>query len=248
MSPPLVIAHRGASHDAPENTLVAFRLAWEQGADAVETDLRLCADGTPVCIHDADGRRTLKDRRRVRDLSLADLAGTDAGSWKSPRWSTARVCPLSELLAENPPDRRLVLELKEGGDLPASCAQIIRASPVPLETITLIAFDEAVITAIKNHLPECRALWLTKNYHAGAAGGEALATKAREMGIDGVDLEFGQRLDTGLVAELHSRGFSIVTYTVNDPESVRRCAAVGVDGMTTDRPANTIRWLADISA
>ncbi len=248
MSRPLVIAHRGASHDAPENTLAAFLLAWEQGAEAVETDLRLCADGTPVCIHDADARRTLHDHRRIRDLSLEDLARMDAGSWKSPRWASARVCTLAALLSENPSNRHLVLELKEGGDLPAACSRAVRASSVPLEAITLIAFDEAVITAVKNLLPECRALWLTKDYHAGTPGGAKLAAKIREMGIDGVDLEYGSRLDAGLVAELQSRRYSVVTYTVNDAQSLRRCAEIGLDGITTDRPADAIRWLAEISA
>lgn len=248
MTRPLVIAHRGASHDAPENTLAAFRLAWEQGADAIETDLRLSADGMPVCIHDADGRRTLGDRRVVRDILWSDLATRDAGSWKASHWSSARVCSLPEILAESPADRRLFLELKEGGELPAACARAVRASSVSLDAITFIAFEEAVVTAVKRLLPKCRALWLSKNYRSGAAGGASLSAKVREMGIDGVDLEFGSRLDADLVKELQSRHFSTVTYTVNDAASIRRCAALGLDGLTTDRPADALRWLADISA
>src|SRR5205085_3299316 len=89
---PLIVGHRGASADAPENTLAAFRLAWEQGADAIEMDLRLTRDGRIVVFHDEDLRRVAgtKNKVKVEDLTSEELARFDVGSWKGERWEGER--------------------------------------------------------------------------------------------------------------------------------------------------------------
>src|ERR1041385_7430828 len=80
-----IIAHRGASHEAPENTLSAIRLAWQQKADAAEVDVQLSGDGRLVVIHDASTRRTGGRARRVGEQTLAQLRGLDVGRWKNQR-------------------------------------------------------------------------------------------------------------------------------------------------------------------
>ncbi|MDD5200408.1 MAG: glycerophosphodiester phosphodiesterase family protein [Terrimicrobiaceae bacterium] len=245
MERPLIIAHRGASRDAPENTPAAFRLAWEQGADATETDLRLTADGRIAAFHDADGRRIFRDPRRIRDLSLSELQKFDAGSWKDPRWRNERVPTLADVVATLPPGRRLVLELKEalGAGFPALLAG------APQDRITLIAFDANVIAEAKRQLPACRALWLFGNYGFIARNrGKWLARRVRELGVDGVDLRHERRLDARLIEPLRADGRTVFTYTVNSRRSVLRCARLGLDGITTDRPADARAWLADVSA
>jgi glycerophosphoryl diester phosphodiesterase len=233
VSTPLIIAHRGASRDAPENTLAAFRLAWLQGADAIETDLRLTADGAIVAFHDTDGRRMLRDRRLVRNLTLAELKTLDAGG--------ERVPALAEILDLLPQDKQLVLELKE--DLAAPLSKAL--AQAPLERITLIAFDTAIIAAAKRLLPACRALWLFGDYASLPAKqrGERLAARVRELGVDGVDLRHERRLDAALLEPLRADGRIVFTYTVNHSRSVRRCARLGLDGITTDRPDAARRWL-----
>ena len=77
-----IVAHRGASHTAPENTLAAFHLAWKQGADAIEGDFRLTKDGHIVCVHDEDFKRTANLAKHVHTLSLAEVQRLDVGSWK----------------------------------------------------------------------------------------------------------------------------------------------------------------------
>lgn len=241
---PLIIAHRGASRKAPENTLAAFRLAWEQGADAIETDLRLTSDGAIMTFHDADGRRTLRDPRRIRDLTLSELKSLDAGIWKHPRWRGERVPTLAEVLATVPGGKRIVLELKEDLVTELSCELPIGAR----ERITLIAFDADIIAKAKRHLLECRALWLFGDYSSlpSKEGGTFLARRIRELGVDGVDLRHGRRLNEALLAPLHDEGRTIFTYTVNHTVSVRRCARLGLDGLTTDRPGDAQRWLEDL--
>lgn len=241
MSRPVVIAHRGASRLAPENTLAAFRLAWEQGADAIETDLRLTADGAIVAFHDADGRRLLRDRRSICHLTLAELKKLDAGAWKDGKWSGERVPQLGEVLETVPPHGQIVLELKE--NLAAALATALPES-IRART-TIIAFDMETIAHAKRLLPDCRALWLFGNYGLlpSRARGRVLAARVRDMGVDGVDLRHERRLNRALLAPLRADRRTVFTYTVNHARSIRRCAGLGLDGVTTDRPGDARRWL-----
>src|SRR5256885_16112584 len=105
-----IIAHRGASHDAPENTLAAVQLAWQQNADAVEVDVRMSKDGQLVVIHDDNTRRTGKAARKVSDQTLAELRWLDVGGWKGRQWSGERSTTLEEVMAAVPHRRRLFVE------------------------------------------------------------------------------------------------------------------------------------------
>jgi glycerophosphoryl diester phosphodiesterase len=237
-----IIAHRGASAHAPENTLAAARLAWEQGADAVEADLRLTRDGAVVVIHDETGLRTAGQGRRVRDVSLSEIRQWNAGRWKGAAWAGEPVPELAALLSETPPAHSLVLELKEGAGLAGRVRDVVGASGFPEDRLWLIAFDYEIIRAAKELLPGSRALWLFKDYasHPRETSGELgrwLAERAVGAGLDGVDLRRHPRLTGELVSELHSRGLSVFVYTVNDPAEARRFAGAGVDGLTTDDPA-----------
>ena len=84
---PDIVAHRGASYDAPENTIAAFKLAWEQGADIAEGDFRLTADGEIVCIHDQDTARVSDDYLVVSKSTLAQLRRIEVGAWKGKKWA-----------------------------------------------------------------------------------------------------------------------------------------------------------------
>ncbi len=221
--------------------MAAFHLAWKQGADAVETDLRLTADGQLVAIHDAHGGRTLGDRRFIRDLSLAELRTLDAGRWKRSRWAGERVPALAEILAALPPGRQLVLELKEDA-VDALARDLSRA---PQDRITLIAFDAGIIARARQRLPQCRALWLFGDYGAipPRDRGSYLARQVRELRVDGVDLRFERRLTPELLHPLQADGRTIYAYTPNDAAGVRRSAELGLHGIATDKPADARRWL-----
>ena len=98
----LIIAHRGASADAPENTLAAFRLAWQQGADGIEGDFRLTSDGRIVCFHDDDTARVAGISLIVEETPLTKLRTLDVGAWKGKPWQGERIASLEEVLAEVP--------------------------------------------------------------------------------------------------------------------------------------------------
>jgi glycerophosphoryl diester phosphodiesterase len=116
-STPLIVAHRGASHDAPENTLAAFKLAWEQGADAVEGDFMLTADGEIVCFHDKTTKRLTDQDLEVSKTTLAELQNLDLGSWKDQAFEETKIPVLSEVLATLPEGKQIFVEIKCGPEI-----------------------------------------------------------------------------------------------------------------------------------
>lgn len=240
----LIIAHRGASHDAPENTLAAARLGWEQGADALEVDVHLTRDGRLAVIHDSDTQRTAGIPGEVGSLTLAELQSRDVGRWKSPRFAGERIPALEAILADVPAGKRLFVELKGGpASVPAlqqAITQGVRAASLPRSQITIIAFDLATARAAKRALPENEVCWLAD------AGDEApcptiaeVARVAREAGLDGIDVAADWELDVECVQQIRQGGFKLYVWTVDDAPLARRLAATGIDGLTTNRPG----WL-----
>jgi glycerophosphoryl diester phosphodiesterase len=121
-----IIGHRGASHDAPENTLASIRLAWKQNADASETDVHLTKDGQIVVIHDFNTRRVGGRNRKVVDQTLAELKQLDVGRWKGEQWAGERIPTLAEYLAAIPDGKRLLIEIKCGPEIVPRLVQVIR--------------------------------------------------------------------------------------------------------------------------
>src|SRR5690606_5583846 len=112
-----IVAHRGASHDAPENTVRAVRLGWEQKADACEIDIRLSSDGKIVLLHDTDTKRTAGAEHVASKTPLADLVKLDAGSWKGEEFKGELLPSLDDLLKVVPAGERLYIEIKTGAEI-----------------------------------------------------------------------------------------------------------------------------------
>jgi len=123
-----VIAHRGASQDAPENTLASFRLAKEMGADWMELDTHLTRDGEVVVIHDSELERTTGDKRLVEECDLADLKSLDAGAWKAPRFAGERIPTFAECLDFARNNVGVYVEVKNSADDTALMGQILKES------------------------------------------------------------------------------------------------------------------------
>src|SRR5262245_12146520 len=107
---PRIVAHRGSSHDAPENTLAAFRRAWELGVECVELDVHVTSDGQAVVIHDESTKRTAGRDRPVAAQTLAEIKQLDAGRWKGPAHAGERIPTLGEVLTTMPSGRTLFVE------------------------------------------------------------------------------------------------------------------------------------------
>jgi len=239
-----IIAHRGASHDAPENTVAAFQLGWEQGADANELDLHLTKDGQIVVLHDPTTKRTAGVDRKVVEQTLDELRALDAGSWKGAKWGGERIPTLEEALATIPEGKRFFLEIKCGPEILPELQRVLKACGKSPEQLVIIGFDYETMRQAKARLPELQTFWLVspkKESQGTKPPISELIEQAKAARLDGLNLNHGFALDAAFVAAVKQAGLKLYTWTVNDAAVARKLAALGVEGITTDRP----KWLRE---
>jgi len=244
-----LIAHRGESADAPENTLAAFRLAWERGVPAIELDVHLTRDGQAIVIHDANTRRTTGVAKVVRESALDELRGLDAGSWKGARWAGERLPTLAEALATIPAGRptRTFIEIKVGPEAVPAVAAAVRGSGRTPAQLAIISFNLEAVAEAKRQLPEIPAYYLSGFARDTTTGAwtpsiDELFRRARDARVDGLDLAAAGPLDEEAVRRIRGAGLGLYVWTVDDPDVARRMAALGVDGITSNRAA----WLREV--
>jgi glycerophosphoryl diester phosphodiesterase len=217
-----IVAHRGASHDAPENSLEAFRLGWAEG-DANELDVHLSRDGRLVVIHDASTKRTHKVDKPVVEQTFDELK--------------ALGLPALEEVLDVPPGKRLFIEIKCG---PEALDPLKRhLADRPPERFVIIGFNLGTMTRAKKLLPAVPVLWLSGWKEETKL--EDLIAQAKAAGLDGLDLNHKFPIDAAFVKKVHDAGLKLYTWTVNDPAVAKLQKEAGVDGITTDRPG----WLRD---
>lgn len=232
----LVIAHRGASEDAPENTLLAFERAVTDGCTALETDVRRTRDGQLILMHDAQVDRTTDGTGLVADLTWAEIARLDAGGWKHPRYAGTRVPLLSELFAGYAGRVHIALELK-AADAIEGVAQQVRDDHVALDGITFTSFELAHVERLKELLPDASCGYLVREWPLSLAG------TLRERGI-GQICPPAHELSREQVDAWRAEGFTIRAWRVRSDELVLRCYQAGVDGFTVDFPARAAELIA----
>lgn len=126
-----IIAHRGASHNAPENTVAAIKLAWQQDADGSEFDIWLTKDGKIAVLHDKDTKRTTGVTKLVHQTTLAELRSLDAGKWKAPQFAGEKIPTLEEMLATIPPQKQVFIEVKCGPEIVPVLNRSLAAAKLP---------------------------------------------------------------------------------------------------------------------
>jgi len=240
-----IVAHRGASHDAPENTLAAFRLAWEQGADAIEGDFRLTADGQVVCLHDADTKRVTGEtvNWKVSDVTFEKLRTLDVGRWKGESFAGERIPTLAEVLGVVPPGKKLFLEIKGGPELVEPIRRVLISSGFNLKQIVIIAFNEDTVVEVRRRLPDVKVYWLVSYKQDKATGrwtptvDEVFQTLAR-IRPHGLDTEGNPEVvDRAFVERLRREGYEFHVWTIDQGDRARLFRDLGVDSITTNRPA-----------
>ena len=156
----ITVAHRGASADAPENTIAAFKSAWQQGADVIEGDFQLTSDGQIVCIHDADTLRVSGARLVVKESTLAELRQLDMGWHFQDQSFSEKIPTIGQVFATIPENKQILIEIKCGIEILPVLMQQIQRSNLDLSQIGVIAFDQEVIKRCKLIEPRLIALWL----------------------------------------------------------------------------------------
>ncbi len=235
-----IIAHRGASEDAPENTLSAVNLGWKQNADAVEIDVALSKDGQIVVHHDRGTGRLAGRDKPVEDQTFAELRQLDVGGWKGKQFRGERIPLLSEVLATIPDGKRLFVELKGGPEEVPAIADALAQAGIGGDKITIVGFRFATVSEAKRLLPEVPVYWISRQQPDVEGGSDAglgdLIAKADAAGLDGLNLQAWDSIDAEFVRAVKDAGLELHVWTVDDPAQARRLAAAGFDGITTNRP------------
>ena len=240
----LVIAHRGASHDSPENTLAAFRLAWEQGADGIEGDFYLTRDQQIVCIHDADTERTTGLRLQVEASTLAELRELDAGHWKGSQWAGELIPTFAEVFQTVPAGGLFVIELKSKQAIVPVLAEELGRLDIENRRLLIITFDEPTVRACRESLPEIPVQWLTSFKRSAPLmsfrpSAEEVAATVRRSGAEGVGMK-GEReiIDEAFIERLREKGCDkFHVWTIDSPDDARYFQRLGAFAITTNRPA-----------
>lgn len=232
---PRVIAHRGASAAAPENTLAAFRLARERGAQMVELDTRLTRDGVLVVIHDSTLDRTTDGHGKVIETDSDRLALLDAGSWVASSFRGERVPTLAqalELLAGLGMAVNVELKADPGEErrTGAEAARLIeRLWPADGPPVLVSSFAEEALAAARREAPELpRGLLRERAGPDWRAAMERLACTTLHLG--------SRHVDEPTVRELYRQSVPVLVYTVNDPAEAKRLFDLGVRAVFSDVP------------
>lgn len=243
----LIVAHRGASHDAPENSLSAFRLAWEQGADAIEADFFLSSDGHIVCLHDPDTERTAGVKHVVKDTPLEVLRQLDVGAWKGERFRGERMPTFDEVAAVVPPGKLFYIELKIGPEIVAPLAQAIEASKLDPRNTVIISFNADTIAECERLMPdiETHLLFRYEKQPDGRwtpAAAEVVA-RLKRSGADVFSTKAEPAVvDAAFLKTVRDAGFGdFGVWTIDDPQAARAYRDLGAFAITTNRPG----WLRE---
>lgn len=233
----IIIAHRGASYIAPENTRASVKLAWELGAEAAEVDIRLTADNKIVVIHDATTRRTGNMNKTILKSSYNELSNIDVGSFKSDNYTDERIPLLDQLLDEIPDGKILFIEIKSGTEILKPLKELIYNKQFTSKLI-IIAFDFETICKAKQIMPDIPAYWLLSSIQP--RGIKKIIKKVKNNGLNGIDINY-RSVSNKLMRKLKKENLTCYTWTVNDPETAAKLISLEIDGITTDRPL----WLKE---
>jgi len=221
---PKIIAHRGASGHAPENTLAAFRLAIEHKADGIELDVMLTKDGYAVVIHDDTVDRTTDGSGRVKDFTLAELQALDAGNGE-------KIPTLQDVLAEFGGQCLLNIELKNYSSpfdmLPVVVAKMLYQAGLA-DSVIISTFNPFNLPRFRRRCPGVKLGLLT-------VAGKANLWIWRLFRYDALHPHY-EDVDQALVAAVNGRQRQVNVWTVDDPDEIRRLAALGVDSIITNHP------------
>ena len=242
-----LIAHRGESVDAPENTLPAYRIAVERGF-GFECDIYLAKDGRLFTFHDKTLTRTTAGANTNRctkvdwktTISKVNVGGW--GKWKGSKFDPTRPALFSEVLALARDDRFVYVEIK-GNDpswVPYIQAEVAKAKHVNPGNVLFISFGDKVCAALKRAMPEYQVYYLMETYRfvrkrERAWTAAEVVAQLRKLGVDGIDICFNPKVhDAAFVKTVKDAGFSFHVWTVDDLETAKKAFAAGADTLTTN--------------
>jgi glycerophosphoryl diester phosphodiesterase len=244
-SKPHIIAHRGESFNAPENTLAAINLAWERGAEAVEIDIQFSKDRELVVIHDTDTKRLAGIDKKVVDQTLEELKKLDVGVWKDIQFKDEKIPTLKEVLDTIKNGKRLIIEMKSGPETISILKPTLQETQLLPEQIEIIGFDLDAVALAKEEFPDNKVLWLldiNDKWYTQLFSQSILKAikKAKYYQLDGLNVFAGKVKGKKMIEQIHEAGLLVYCWTVNDIDQAKDLMDWGVDAITTDGAA----WLS----
>jgi len=232
----LIIAHRGESYDAPENTLGSINLAWERDDDAVEIDVQLTKDEKIVVIHDKTTLRTGGKLKRVSSNNYNELLKIDMGILKGNEWINERIPLFDEVINTMPKAKILFIENKSDDRIVNPLKQLIEQKNINPDQIKFIGFDINTMKLIKDSLPKFESYWIVEGkYYKGKSDLEETIAKCKSTGLDGLDVQAKKFLSKAVIQTVKKSDLKIYTWTVDDPARAKQLYLDGIDGITTNR-------------
>ncbi|MBI4546425.1 MAG: glycerophosphodiester phosphodiesterase [Ignavibacteriae bacterium] len=236
-----IIAHRGASAHAPENTLASFKKAVELGADILELDVHQTRDSQLVVIHDNDVDRTTNGNGKIKDLTYAQLQQLDAGSWFSSQFKGEKIPLLKEVIELSPDSLTLLVELKEGSgyypNIEERLVNLLRQQNVTHRVI-LKSFEDAILNRFRELAPEIPRLkivvaelsFFNLVIERGIQSGTILDDSVHYLQVHwlGATKHF--------IDKAHRLGYKVFAWDVNDADRMKELINKGIDGIETDYP------------
>ncbi len=250
---PLIIGHRGASADAPENTLAAFQMAIAAGADGVEFDVQLAKDGVPVVIHDDTLVRTGNRNEKIADLTSKQLGKIDVGSWfnikfpkkSQPAFTRETVPTLIEVLklledTTGPIYIELKCDQTNFKPLAAAVCKIIRDSPM-LPRMIVKSFRLSAICEVRHLMPKVQTAALFEpTIMTILRRRKFIIAMASEFGAHQISLHY-TLVTRKLISLATDAQMPVTIWTADDPKWIKRCAKLGIGVLITNDPKRLIR-------
>jgi glycerophosphoryl diester phosphodiesterase len=229
--------------------LAAFRLGWEQGADAIEGDFYLTKDGEIVCLHDKDTKRVAQRNLVVKDSTLAELQALDVGLYRGEKFRGERVPTLAEVFATVPAGKKIYVEVKCGVEIVPALVKAVKASKLKAEQVVVICFNAGVIAEVKRVMPKRKAYWLCgisaeKNGVTKPTMAVILNTLAKTK-ADGLSSSYAG-VTEAIVKEVQRRGLEYHVWTVDAVAVGRKFRELGARSITTNVPALMRKGLGEI--
>jgi glycerophosphoryl diester phosphodiesterase len=238
----LVIAHRGFSGAAPENTVPAFEAAIDAGADMIELDVRLAAGGRPAVVHDDDLTRYGYPGRRVSRLTWSELEWLDAGRWFDTRFVGSQFLGLAAALITIGGRVPVNVEVKIDDGQESKVDTLIeavltavtsaeRVAGVASPPVLYSSFSLSALRSLRGAFTDASIALL----HGQEGDPLRRLDELEDLGVEGLHLHH-EAVHPDLVREVQARGLRIRVYTVNDFQTMHHCLSLGVDGIVTDWP------------
>jgi len=246
--PPLV-AHRGESSAAPENTVPAYELAWKNNRCwAVETDVYLTKDNVLVCCHDETTLRTTGVDLKIEENTFGKLRTLNAGYFKGTMWNDVKLPSLQEVFMKVPKNGHIFVEIKSAGPAFADAYEKARlGGGVSNDQVTIISFSRNELRNVRKMLPHVRTLMLVEALPDETGKlifptADEILKQAKELGVTGVDLE-KDYVNADFVRKFHDAGLEFHVWTVDDLDEALKMSSYGVDSITTNRSCELYREL-----